>query len=154
MGERVRLGEIGQIALTVRDVERATGFYRDVLGMDHLFGAGTMSFFQCGGVRLMLVGVSLNHAAAAELLVLRLAQVHEALSDVDKSKGYYQDLVDAAPDSALGREAQKRIDALSASTCPARVCPTSRLQWRFPVQGHILSGSPTMESSGESIPVV
>ena len=29
-------------------------FYRDVLGLQHLFRAGQLSFFDCGGVRLML----------------------------------------------------------------------------------------------------
>ncbi|MEQ8329835.1 MAG: VOC family protein [Longimicrobiales bacterium] len=46
---------IGQIALTVRDIERATEFYRDVVGLPHLFSAPPgLSFFQCGEVRLML----------------------------------------------------------------------------------------------------
>lgn len=48
------LTTIGQIAVTVKDVERATGFYRDVLGMRFLFAAPGLSFFDCGGVRLML----------------------------------------------------------------------------------------------------
>ena len=51
----VALSQIGQIAITVRDLPRAVNFYRDVLGMRHLFDAGPkLSFFDCGGVRLML----------------------------------------------------------------------------------------------------
>jgi len=50
----VRLGQLGQIALTARDVDRATAFYRDTLGLPFLFRAGDLSFFDCGGVRLML----------------------------------------------------------------------------------------------------
>jgi methylmalonyl-CoA/ethylmalonyl-CoA epimerase len=46
---------IGQIAVVVQDVERATTFYRDVLGLQHLFSAPPgLSFFRCGEVRLML----------------------------------------------------------------------------------------------------
>lgn len=45
---------IGQIAINVQDVERATAFYRDVLGLPLLFTAGQLAFFDCGGVRLML----------------------------------------------------------------------------------------------------
>jgi methylmalonyl-CoA/ethylmalonyl-CoA epimerase len=52
----VSLAEIGQIALTVQDLEEAKAFYRDVLGIPFLFDAGTMAFFQCGTVRL-LIGV-------------------------------------------------------------------------------------------------
>jgi methylmalonyl-CoA/ethylmalonyl-CoA epimerase len=48
------LGTIAQIAVTVTDVDEATAFYRDVLGMRFLFAAPGLSFFDCGGVRLML----------------------------------------------------------------------------------------------------
>lgn len=45
---------IGQISVNIYDIDRATAFYRDVLGLPLLFQAGGMSFFDCGGVRLML----------------------------------------------------------------------------------------------------
>ncbi|MCG8607381.1 VOC family protein [bacterium] len=48
------LTQIGQIAITVKDVDRATTFYRDTLGMKFLFSAPNLTFFDCGGVRLML----------------------------------------------------------------------------------------------------
>jgi methylmalonyl-CoA/ethylmalonyl-CoA epimerase len=46
---------IAQIAIVVRDLERAKSFYRDVLGLTWLADAPPgLSFFQCGEVRLML----------------------------------------------------------------------------------------------------
>jgi len=49
------LRRIHQIAITVQNVERATAFYRDALGMTLLFRAPPgLSFFDCGGIRLML----------------------------------------------------------------------------------------------------
>jgi predicted enzyme related to lactoylglutathione lyase len=49
------LAEIGQIALVVSDVPRATAFYRDVLGLKFLFSAGpTLAFLAAGTIRLML----------------------------------------------------------------------------------------------------
>ena len=45
---------IAQVALSVRDLARASAFYRDALGLRHLFDAPGMSFFDAGGVRLML----------------------------------------------------------------------------------------------------
>jgi methylmalonyl-CoA/ethylmalonyl-CoA epimerase len=48
------LSQIGQIAINIKDTSRATEFYRDKLGMNLLFCAGPMSFFDCNGVRLML----------------------------------------------------------------------------------------------------
>ena len=54
---RTTLSRIKQVALPVRDVGEATRFYRDTLGMRHLFDAPpALSFFDCGGVQLMLAG--------------------------------------------------------------------------------------------------
>ncbi len=50
------LGSIGQIAINAKDLERATAFYRDRLGLRLLFAAPGLAFFDCGGVRLMLSG--------------------------------------------------------------------------------------------------
>jgi methylmalonyl-CoA/ethylmalonyl-CoA epimerase len=49
-----RISRIGQIAINVHDLDRATAFYRDILGLPLLFNAGTMVFFDCSGIRLML----------------------------------------------------------------------------------------------------
>jgi methylmalonyl-CoA/ethylmalonyl-CoA epimerase len=49
------LKDIGQIAFTVTDLERAVSFYRDTLGLKHLFSAPPgLAFFAAGDVRLML----------------------------------------------------------------------------------------------------
>lgn len=46
---------IAQIAVSIGDLERAKAFYRDTLGLTHLFDAAPgLSFFQCGQTRLML----------------------------------------------------------------------------------------------------
>ena len=54
MPDALGLATLGQIAMTVQDLERATTFYRDTLGVPYLFGAPNLSFFDLGGVRLML----------------------------------------------------------------------------------------------------
>jgi predicted enzyme related to lactoylglutathione lyase len=55
MTSQVGLAEIGQIHVPVQDVERATAFYRDRLGMRFLFTASPgLAFFASGSVRLML----------------------------------------------------------------------------------------------------
>ncbi len=48
------LGPLGQISRQVRDIETAVIWYRDVLGLPHLFTFGTLAFFDCHGVRLFL----------------------------------------------------------------------------------------------------
>jgi methylmalonyl-CoA/ethylmalonyl-CoA epimerase len=45
---------LGQVSINVHDLDRATAFYRDLLGLPLLFTASGMAFFDCGGVRLML----------------------------------------------------------------------------------------------------
>lgn len=54
------LGPVAQIMLFVRDLDRAVAFYRDVLGIPHLFTAGQLAFLDLHGVRLYL------HAAGPE----------------------------------------------------------------------------------------
>lgn len=73
------LSEIGQIAVNVHDLERATSFYRDRLGVRHLFSAPGMSFFDCAGVRLLL-GLpetpEVDHPSS--VLYFRVADAREA----------------------------------------------------------------------------
>ncbi|KPF85088.1 hypothetical protein IP70_13655 [alpha proteobacterium AAP38] len=46
---------IVQVAVPVQNLDRARAFYRDVLGLTHLFDAPpSLAFFQCGQTRLML----------------------------------------------------------------------------------------------------
>lgn len=48
-------GSIGQIAITVSDVEAATRYYCDVIGLELLFKAGpNLTFLSDGSVRIML----------------------------------------------------------------------------------------------------
>ncbi len=49
------LSEIRQIAVSAHDIDRAVDFYRDKLGMKHLFSVPPkMAFFDCNGIMLML----------------------------------------------------------------------------------------------------
>ena len=46
---------IGQIAITIKDTDRAIDFYQNKLGLPMLFRAGELAFFQSGQTRLMLL---------------------------------------------------------------------------------------------------
>jgi predicted enzyme related to lactoylglutathione lyase len=50
------LGTVGQIHISVTDVERSVAFYRDVLGLPHMFTVPgqPMAFFASGDTRLYL----------------------------------------------------------------------------------------------------
>lgn len=57
MSGNVSLSRIKQVAVPVDSIETAKVFYRDTLGMRHLFDAPpALAFFDCGGIRLMLAG--------------------------------------------------------------------------------------------------
>jgi predicted enzyme related to lactoylglutathione lyase len=45
---------IGQIALSVHDIDRGVAFYRDVVGLKFMFQTPNVAFFDVAGVRLML----------------------------------------------------------------------------------------------------
>jgi predicted enzyme related to lactoylglutathione lyase len=67
---------IGQISIIVKDVERATAFYRDVLGLPLLFTVPSMAFFDCGGVRLMLgTASSPEYDHPSSILYFRIADI-------------------------------------------------------------------------------
>jgi len=49
------LSSIGQIAVNAHDINRAVAFYKDKLGMKHLFTVPPkLAFFDCSGLMLML----------------------------------------------------------------------------------------------------
>ena len=50
----LRLGPIGQISRHVRDIASSVAWYREVLGLPHLYTFGDLAFFDCGGTRLFL----------------------------------------------------------------------------------------------------
>jgi methylmalonyl-CoA/ethylmalonyl-CoA epimerase len=50
----LNVSQIGQIALPVSDVDRSEAFYDRVLGLRKLYRFGTLTFFDCAGVRLLL----------------------------------------------------------------------------------------------------
>ena len=78
------LRRLAQVAVNVKDVERATAFYRDALGLRHLFSAGGMAFFDVGGTRLMLSRAEspeFDHPASILYYdVADIAEAHRTLS--------------------------------------------------------------------------
>ena len=80
----ISLGQIGQISVNVHDLDRAIGFYKDTLGMKHLFTVpGRMAFLDCGSVRLMLAipeRPDLDHPSSILYFkVPDIEQAHEGL---------------------------------------------------------------------------
>jgi len=66
-----------QIAMNVKDIDRAVAFYRDVLGLPFLFQAGNLAFFDVNGVRLMLdIPEDKRFEHPGSVLYLRVPDIH------------------------------------------------------------------------------
>jgi catechol 2,3-dioxygenase-like lactoylglutathione lyase family enzyme len=79
------IDRLGQVALTVRDVERSIAFYRDALGLPFLFApAPTLAFLSIGDVRLMLAAPEGDFSpGGSTVLYLKVADIdaeHAALA--------------------------------------------------------------------------
>lgn len=73
------LEEIGQIAVPVRDLDRAVRFYRDTLGMRFLFQAPPgLGFFDCAGIRLMLDAPAKAQAGNSSVIYYRVSDLRLA----------------------------------------------------------------------------
>lgn len=73
----VRIGGLGQVARSVSDVAASEKWYRDVLGLRHLYTFGTLAFFDIGGTRLMLAQEK-GGADKESILYLRVADIAAA----------------------------------------------------------------------------
>ena len=70
---------IAQVAIVCKDVDRAKAFYRDVLGLPHLFDAPPgLSFLQCGSIRLMLAKAE-NDAGGTSTLYFLVSDIEHAI---------------------------------------------------------------------------
>ncbi len=70
---------IGQISVTMQDLQRGIAFYRDVLGIPFLFEIPNAAFFQCGDIRLMLaVPESPEFDHPASILYYKVEEIQPA----------------------------------------------------------------------------
>ena len=93
---------IGQISIIVADLERATAFYRDVLGLPLLFTAPKLAFFDCGGVRLMLGRAETPELDHPSSILILPGPESECRSSAARCVGC-RSLCAAAPDRADAR---------------------------------------------------
>jgi methylmalonyl-CoA/ethylmalonyl-CoA epimerase len=73
--KQIQLQDVAQIAFTVQDLAEAKIFYRDVLELKFLFDAGSMAFFQCGAVRLMIGEAERPSVSEGTIVYFRVANL-------------------------------------------------------------------------------
>jgi len=73
------LKQIGQIQLSVYDLDRAAAFYRYTLGMHFLFQVPNMAFFDCRGIRLLLaVPEDMAEEHSSSIIYFKVADLENA----------------------------------------------------------------------------
>ena len=77
----LRLGPIGQVSRTVRDIDEACEWYGKVLGLKHLYTFGKLAFFDLGGTRLYLSAEG-DAAGPESVLYLRVDDIGAAYSEL------------------------------------------------------------------------
>ncbi|HEX8621076.1 MAG TPA: VOC family protein [Allosphingosinicella sp.] len=78
---------LAQVAIAVEDLDRARAFYRDTLGLPHLFDAPPgLAFFRCGETRLMLSRPEGAETAGNSILYYGVADVAAAYEEI-RGKG-------------------------------------------------------------------
>jgi DNA-binding CsgD family transcriptional regulator/catechol 2,3-dioxygenase-like lactoylglutathione lyase family enzyme len=78
MAKDTALGAIGQVSRSVTNIAAAEAWYRDVLGLPHLYTFGKLAFFDCAGTRLFLSEVATP--AAESILYFRVADIHASVA--------------------------------------------------------------------------
>jgi predicted enzyme related to lactoylglutathione lyase len=75
---------IGQLHISVSDVDESVRFYRDVLGLEHLFTVPgqPMAFFDAGGVRLYLGVPEDDRFRSHPVVYYRVADVEQSFATV------------------------------------------------------------------------
>ena len=79
-----RLEGVGQLHISVTDLEESVRFYRDVLGLRHLYTVPgqPMAFFDAGGVRLYLGVPEDERFRSRPVVYYRVGDVEAALAEV------------------------------------------------------------------------
>jgi DNA-binding CsgD family transcriptional regulator/catechol 2,3-dioxygenase-like lactoylglutathione lyase family enzyme len=80
-----RITQLGQIARSVSDTAVSEKWYREVLGLTHLYTFGTLAFFDLGGPRLMLSQQD-GGAAKESILYLKVSDIEAAHAQL-RSRG-------------------------------------------------------------------
>lgn len=76
VSETLKLGPLGQIARSVKDIGAAQQWYGEVLGLPHLYTFGKLAFYDLGGVRLFLEEGEAHPSDS--VLYFRVPDIHAA----------------------------------------------------------------------------
>jgi catechol 2,3-dioxygenase-like lactoylglutathione lyase family enzyme len=84
---------IGQLHISVADIDRAVAWYRDVLGLRFLFDVPnqSMAFFDCGGVRLYLGKPEMEDFRSRPIVYYSVDDIEGAVEEITSRGGEFSD---------------------------------------------------------------
>lgn len=80
------LGHIGQVSHAVKDIDKAVAFFRDTLGLRHLYTFGLLAFFDCDGTRLFVDALPEAQGLGHSVLYFTVPDIHAATAAL-RAKG-------------------------------------------------------------------
>ncbi len=81
----MKLGRVGQVGMTVGDIDACVEFYRERLGLRLIARAAPgLAFFDCGGVRLMLSGPPGGTSSGNSVLYFTVEDIRECCADLEE----------------------------------------------------------------------
>jgi methylmalonyl-CoA/ethylmalonyl-CoA epimerase len=83
MNDELGLSTLGQILVPVTDIDRATDFYRDQLGIRFLFSYPGIAFFDADGVRLYLATPEQPDFDGRATLYFKVADIGAAVAALE-----------------------------------------------------------------------
>lgn len=84
--------KVGQVAVPVKDLERAVIFYKEQLGLQLLFQTDNMAFFDCNGLRLLLsLPEKEDFSRASSVFYFHVENIQVAFKDFKAKKIVFTD---------------------------------------------------------------
>ncbi|MCM3737595.1 VOC family protein [Bacillus cytotoxicus] len=81
--ETTMIRKVGQIGISVKDLEKAIHFYNEKLGLLLLFKTDSMAFFECNGLRLFLsLPEKEEFAQSSSVIYFQVENIKEAYIDL------------------------------------------------------------------------
>ncbi|MFE0508292.1 VOC family protein [Peribacillus butanolivorans] len=84
--------KVGQIGIPVKNLEKAVGFYKDLLKLPFLFSPDSMAFFDCNGTRLLLsLPEKEDFAQSSSVIYFQVENIKEAHEELIEKGVYFID---------------------------------------------------------------
>jgi catechol 2,3-dioxygenase-like lactoylglutathione lyase family enzyme len=79
----MEIQKVGQIAVPVKNLDQAVQFYKEKLGLPHLFSSNGLAFFDCNGLRLLLsVPEKEEFTQSSSIIYFQVENIHGAYEEL------------------------------------------------------------------------